>query len=173
MDTTTHDADAITNDIRNLIQRDQAQVLQAVLNNYPALLDRRDINERTWMHDAAEAGAWSCLEVLKNLGLPLNDVDVLGQTPLQRALTRQRYDATMWLLENGQAQDINHRNSYGVSAVLLASSWNYEILEKMIAMGGNPDATDKHGNGIQEWARQGLQQAINAAQVKSRAQKLK
>lgn len=166
MDTSlASEMDVITNDINRVIVQHQSHLLNNILETYPGLVDRRDINERTWMHQAAEVGSWGCMEVLLKCGLDVNSVDVMGDTPLHRAATRQRAEATTWLLENNA--DCNAKNFYGVTPTLLAASWRTDILEEMLEKGADPNVTDKLGQGVGEWASMGVKKTIQVAQAKA------
>ena len=157
------DLDPITRDINTLISSGQSGLLHAVLNTHVLLVDRVDVNERTWMHHAAEHGTWGCLAVLKGHGLDVNAVDVMGETPLHRAIARHHLETVEWLLQEGA--DPNVLNAYGASPVLYAAGWSADVVTMMVEAGGNPDARDRNGDGIGEWAKTGMLRAAQAALV--------
>ena len=161
MSTNDSPLDAITRDIVRLIENDQAKILDSVMYSYPYLIDRRDINERCWLHHAAEAGSWGCMEVLKSHGLDVNTQDIMGETPLHRALARHRHDATVWLLE--QKANPNLPNAHGATATLYAAGWNDDVLQKVVANNGNADVRDRSNDGVAQWAARGQRQASQAA----------
>ena len=158
------DVDVITKDIQRLIVNDQAQLLNQALHYYPVLVDRRDINERCWLHTAADSGSWGCLEVLLGHGLDVNTTDVMGETPLHRSVARQRQQATQWLLSNGA--NPNAINAHGATPTLYAAGWSNEVLNMLVEHGGDAQVVDRSGDGVEQWAARGARLAIQAAQVK-------
>lgn len=142
--------DAISQDIVKLIFNDQSSLLKNALGFYPQLIDRLDINARSWMHHAAESGSWGCMEVLKQQGLDVNLQDISGETPLHRASSSNHQEAVQWLLVNGANPNI--KNRHGATPVLYAAEWDADAVQTLVLSGGDPNVVDKSNDGIEQWA---------------------
>lgn len=147
------DLDAIGMGVNRLIYNDQSGLLDGVLNYYPLLVERQDLNGRTWMHHAAESGSWGCMDVLRKHGLEIDTPDVSGQTPLHRAAARFHHDAVSWLLANGA--NPNAKNAFGATPTLYAAEWSADGVEAMIVGGGDASVRDHSGDGVEQWASRG------------------
>lgn len=157
----------IYNDVAQLCENDQASLLSAALSTYPTLIDVVDINQRTLVHKAAEAGSWGCIEVLAWAGANIDQADVTGETPLHRALARRHLDASRMLLDLGA--NPNARNTYGATPTLYAAEAGPEALDLLTQRGGDNSVLDNHGDGVAFWAERGVrlaEQAIQAARLK-------
>ena len=145
----TTDVDVLSKDVNKMIYNDQS-TMDGVLNYSPTLVDRIDLNGRTWMHHAAESGSWGCMGVLLKHGLEIDTPDVSWETPLHRAVTRNHMDAAQWLLEKGA--NPNAKNRLGGTPTLYAAEWSADAVEQLIAHGGDATAIDNSNDGIQQWA---------------------
>lgn len=146
----TTDIDVLSQDINKMIYNDQSNVLDGILNYYPTLVDRVDLNGRTWMHHAAESGSWGCMSVLRKHGLEIDSPDVSGETPLHRAVTRNHLEAAQWLLVNGA--NPNASNRMGGTPTLYAAEWSADAVEQLILGGGDHTVVDHSHDGIEQWA---------------------
>lgn len=144
------DLDVLSQDVNKMIYNDQSVVLDRILNYYPTLVDRVDLNGRTWMHHAAESGSWGCMDILRKHGLEIDSPDVSGETPLHRAVTRNHLDASQWLLAHGA--NPNASNRMGGTPTLYAAEWSADAVEQLILSGGDHTAVDHSQDGIEQWA---------------------
>ena len=154
---------AIYNDVADLCRNDQSNLLAAVLSSYPQLIDLVDINRRTLVHQAAEAGSWGSIEVLARAGAAVDMPDVSGETPLHRALYRHHLDASRMLLDLGA--NPNKKNVYGATPTLYAAQQGPDALDLLTSRGGDLSVTDNDGHGVDYWQDRGRQEIERARQV--------
>lgn len=76
----------------------------AYLLHHKADINVRDANGCTAVHWAAYKNNVFLLKLFKRLGLDLNTVDTTGMTPLDRAVQSEGFEATLYLLENGDGK---------------------------------------------------------------------
>lgn len=162
----TTDTDVLSKDVTKMIYNDQSTILDGVLNYYPTLVDRVDLNGRTWMHHAAESGSWGCMGVLLKHGLEIDSPDVSGETPLHRAVTRNHLQAAEWLLSKGA--NPNATNRMGGTPTLYAAEWSADAVEQLILNGGDHTLVDHSKDGIEQWA--GRDSFLNRVHAQREAQ---
>lgn len=151
----------VADGIAALIRDGRKELLRNALDTYPNLVDYTDINGRTWMHLAAEYGVIGCVDVLRDVGCPVTATDVMGETPLHRALGRGREDMALHLLS--VKADPNAASIYDVTPAHLAAALSNTMLAAVIQSGGNPSTKDRFGRGVKEWADLAAHQAALAA----------
>lgn len=164
---TTHSVTTVNtvifNDAGQLCDNDQSSLLASALKAYPTLIEIVDVNQRTLVHRAAEAGSWGCVEVLARAGAPVDQPDASGETPLHRALARRRMDASRILLDLGA--NPNAKNAYGASPTLYAAEASPDALALLVSRGGDASAIDNSGNDAAYWRARGERLEAQMAQT--------
>ena len=143
----------VFNDVSVLCENDQANILHAVLKQHPSLVKITNINGRTLLHHAAESGSWGCVDALIGHGADVNAVDNTGETPLHRAMSRRRLEASKVLLEAGA--DPNIKNFHGATATLYSAMAGPDNLSLVLEYGGDNTVVDNSGDDISYWAKRG------------------
>ncbi|PRP75131.1 osteoclast-stimulating factor 1-like [Planoprotostelium fungivorum] len=93
------------------------------------LLDAKDKANNTLLHWASGGNHIDVMVFLINSGCKLNEQNVLGDTPLHRAVWRNANDAVKLLLQS--AVDHSIANAEGQQAKDLASAWDTHIVQKI------------------------------------------
>ncbi|KCV69205.1 hypothetical protein H696_04616 [Fonticula alba] len=94
----------MSNDIWWVLKSGDVDALSSMLPADAATL--RDPNGISLVHAAADYGHVDILRLLISRGLPVNEVDSSGFTPLELAAMEGHYNATVFLLESGASGKI-------------------------------------------------------------------
>lgn len=111
--------------------------------------DARDNLGRTALHWAAIGGKTEIVRMLLDAGVPADAPDRNGWTPL--SLVEDNPETAKMLIAHGADPNADHG---GIPALLyLASCRSPEVLEVLLAGGGDAGATDSEGRGIHDYAK--------------------
>jgi len=106
--------------------------LRNLLDNNPELIRSRGFGGSTLLHIAAEEGHLECCSVIIGQGGEVNGRNSYLETPLMRAVMKDRIPVAQLLIDNGA--DINCRNYDGSSPLGRATgSDNVKMLESLIS----------------------------------------
>ncbi len=102
----------------------------------------RDIDENSLLHIAASAAPNSmAVQKLFRAGMPINEKNGGGQTPLHLAAERNNHSLTQLLLAKGAA--VNVRDNLGNTPLHLATS--AEVIKVLLDGGADPDIANNAG----------------------------
>lgn len=106
--------------------------LRKLLDNNPELIRSMGFGGSTILHMAAEEGHLECCSVIIGQGGEVNGRNTYLETPLMRAVIKDRVPVAQLLIDNGA--DINCRNYDGGSPIGRATgSGNVKMLESLIS----------------------------------------
>lgn len=120
-------------------------VLDAVLMIDGTLIERRDINGQTPLHQAAATGNLTAVEMLVSVKANINAVDFQsGLTPLHMAVRNGHKDVVHSLLQNGSNPNVQSPGKF--SLLHQATFLGFEdIVSLLVAAGANVDSMDENG----------------------------
>ncbi|MHC9538438.1 MAG: ankyrin repeat domain-containing protein [Vulcanimicrobiota bacterium] len=116
----------------NVAKSGNRKKLRKLLDNNPELIRSRGFGGSTLLHIAAEEGHLDCCSVIIDQGGEVNGRNSYLETPLMRAVIKDRIPVAQLLIDNGA--DINCRNYDGGSPIGRATgSDNVKMLESLIS----------------------------------------
>jgi N-acyl-D-amino-acid deacylase len=121
------------------------------LNAPVSLIGARDSSP---MIGAVRRGNLDVIRTLLDLGLPVDQSDSSGITPLQRAVFGNRLDVAQLLIARGA--DVNHVDKAGMTALLYAASIDFgdsKMIELLLKAGARTDARTTEGQTALDLAR--------------------
>jgi ankyrin repeat protein len=120
----------------------QADVLNMVKNN-----------ARTPLHMAADQGDLQLVKLLLEKGLKINDVDKMGNTPLDAAAQNEHLPVLEVLLERDNGTVVNKSDNMGRTLLhVAAKNGNFEMVELLVRKGAKVELCDGQGKTAAEIA---------------------
>ncbi|MBI3440549.1 MAG: ankyrin repeat domain-containing protein [Proteobacteria bacterium] len=107
---------------------------------------RPDNTNMTPLHYACKENTLEAVRSLISEGVPLFTANNDGDTPLHLATARTDSEVAKYLLTTEAAQLINAVNMNGKTPLHLAvSAYNYDLVQKMLLVGADPNMADSKG----------------------------